>query len=123
MNPKQKKKNIIEAGYKAVDELIKVAKEDIVDTEEDVSADRLKNAAATKKLAIFDAFEILNRIEQEKALLENKPLEDKKEALEKASEYLRNRMPFLESNKVITPIHSNMELNSYSTDQKRTDKI
>ena len=79
MNPKQKKKNIIEAGYKAVDELIKVAKEDIVDTEEDVSADRLKNAAATKKLAIFDAFEILNRIEQEKALLENKPLEDKKE--------------------------------------------
>jgi hypothetical protein len=80
MNPKQKKKNIIEAGYKAVDELIKVAKEDIVDTEEDVSADRLKNAAATKKLAIFDAFEILNRIEQEKALLENKPLENKKEA-------------------------------------------
>ena len=80
MNLKQKKKNIIEAGYKAVDELIKVAKEDIVDTEEDVSADRLKNAAATKKLAIFDAFEILNRIEQEKALLENKPLEDKKEA-------------------------------------------
>ena len=80
MNPKQKKKNIIEAGFKAVDELIKVAKEDIVDTEEDVSADRLKNAAATKKLAIFDAFEILNRIEQEKALLENKPLENKKEA-------------------------------------------
>lgn len=79
MDPKQKKKNIIEAGYKAVDELIKVAKEDIVDTEEDVSADRLKNAAATKKLAIFDAFEILNRIEQEKALLENKPIENKKE--------------------------------------------
>ena len=49
--------------------------------------------------------------------------EDKKEALEKASEYLRNRMPFLESNKVITPIHSNMELHSYSTNQKRTDKI
>ena len=48
---------------------------------------------------------------------------DKKEALEKASEYLRNRMPFLESNKVITPIHSNIEWKSYSTDQKRTDKI
>ena len=80
MNIKEKKKSIIIAGYKAVDELIKVAKEDIVDTEEDVSADRLKNAAATKKLAIFDAFEILNRIEQEKALLENKPLENKKEA-------------------------------------------
>ena len=66
MNIKEKKKNIIQAGYKAVDELIKVAKEKIVDSEDDVSADRLKNAAATKKLAIFDAFEILNRIEEEK---------------------------------------------------------
>ena len=70
MNVKETKKNIIQAGQKAVDELIKVAKEPIVDSEEDVAADRLKNAAATKKLAIFDAFEILNRIEQEKALIE-----------------------------------------------------
>ena len=80
MDPKKKKVNIIEAGYKAVDELIKVAKEKIVDSDDDVSADRLKNAAATKKLAIFDAFEILNRIEEEKALLENKPLEKKEQA-------------------------------------------
>ena len=72
MNIKDKKKNIIQAGYKAVDELIKVAKEEIVDTDEDVSADRLKNAAATKKLAIFDAFEILNRIEEEKSMLDGK---------------------------------------------------
>jgi hypothetical protein len=49
--------------------------------------------------------------------------EDKSEALDKASKYLRNRMPFLESNKIITPIHSNMELKTYSTNQKRTDKI
>ena len=69
MNIKDKKKNIIQAGYKAVDELIKVAKEEIVDTDEDVSADRLKNAAATKKLAIFDAFEILTRIQEEEAML------------------------------------------------------
>ncbi len=75
MNIKEKKKNIIQAGYKAVDELIKVAKEKIVDSEDDVSADRLKNAAATKKLAIFDAFEILTRIQEEEAILENKPLE------------------------------------------------
>ncbi len=34
-----------------------------------MSADRLKNAAATKKLAIFDAFEILQRIEEEEAIL------------------------------------------------------
>ena len=77
MNIKDKKKNIIQAGYKAVDELIKVAKEKIVDSEDDVSADRLKNAAATKKLAIFDAFEILNRIEEEKNILEDKPITQK----------------------------------------------
>ena len=70
MNTKETKKNIILAGQKAVEELIKVAKEAIVDSDDDISADRLKNAAATKKLAIFDAFEILNRIEEEQALLD-----------------------------------------------------
>ena len=72
MNIKETKKNIIQAGHKAVEELIKVAKEEIIDTDEDVSADRLKNAAATKKLAIFDAFEILTRIQEEENLLECK---------------------------------------------------
>jgi hypothetical protein len=71
--------NIIQAGHIAVEELIKVAKEAIIDTADDISADRLKNAAATKKLAIFDAFEILNRIEEEKNMLEEKPIEVKKE--------------------------------------------
>ena len=66
MNIKETKKFIIQAGHKAVKELIKVAEEQIItNTEDDVSADRLKNAAATKKLAIFDAFEILNRIQEE----------------------------------------------------------
>lgn len=69
--------NIIHAGQKAVEELIKVAKEPIVDSDDDISADRLKNAAATKKLAIFDAFEILNRIQEEKDMLESKPKETK----------------------------------------------
>ena len=78
MNIKETKRSIIQAGHEAVKELIKVAKEPIVETEDDVSADRLKNAAATKKLAIFDAFEILNRIEEEKAILQNKPREEKK---------------------------------------------
>ena len=72
MNIKETKKNIILAGHIAVEELIKVAKEAIVDSDEDISADRLKNAAATKKLAIFDAFEILKRIEEEDNILENK---------------------------------------------------
>ena len=78
MNTKETKKNIIQAGRIAVEELIKVAKEPIVDTTDDVSADRLKNAAATKKLAIFDAFEILNRMEEEEAILEGKTKEDNK---------------------------------------------
>ena len=72
MNIKETKRNIIQAGHKAVEELIKVAREEIVDSDEDISADRLKNAAATKKLAIFDAFEILNRIQEEENLLDGK---------------------------------------------------
>ena len=78
MNTKETKKSIIQAGRIAVEELIKLAKEPIVNTDDDVTADRLKNAAATKKLAIFDAFEILHRMEEEEALLEDKPKEDKK---------------------------------------------
>ena len=82
MNIKETKKNIIQAGHRAVEELIKVAKEDIVDSDDDLSADKLKNAAATKKLAIFDAFEILNRIEQEKEMLDDKPKDDTKKKSE-----------------------------------------
>jgi len=78
MSVKETKKRIIQAGQKAVDELIKVAKEPIVDSDDDISADRLKNAAATKKLAIFDAFEILNRIQEEENLLEGKTPEEAK---------------------------------------------
>jgi len=61
--------------------LIKVAKEPIVDGDDDITADRLKNAAATKKLAIFDAFEILSRIKEEQDILDEKPKEAKKEVV------------------------------------------
>ena len=73
MSSKDTKLKIIEAGHRAVEQLIKVAKEDIIkhDPEDELSADRLKNAAATKKLAIFDAFEILNRIESEREAIES----------------------------------------------------
>ena len=76
MDTKETKLNIIQAGQKAVEELIKVAKEAIVDSDDDLTADKLKNAAATKKLAIFDAFEILNRIDEEQRLLDNKPKQE-----------------------------------------------
>lgn len=69
MTNKDIKLKIIEAGHKAVLELIKVAEDSILkpdDDGNDLAADKLKNAAATKKLAIFDAFEILNRIESER---------------------------------------------------------
>ena len=81
MSSKETRKSIIQAGRKAVEELIKVAEEKIItNTEDDVSADRLKNAAATKKLAIFDAFEILARIEEEKNMLEEKPQNTKEKS-------------------------------------------
>lgn len=66
------KERIIAAGRVAVEQLIKVAQEDILKAgeDDDLAADRLKNAAATKKLAIMDAFEILNRIDSEEEELE-----------------------------------------------------
>jgi hypothetical protein len=71
MDTKETKLNIIQAGHKAVLELIKVAEEAILNNgDDDLSADKLKNAAATKKLAIFDAFEILARIEDETKMIE-----------------------------------------------------
>ena len=79
MNIKETKKRIIHAGHKAVDELIKVAKEAIVDSGDDITADRLKHAAATKNLAIFDAFEILNRIQEEENIIEGKEPKEKEE--------------------------------------------
>tara|TARA_R110000744_G_scaffold54808_1_gene116198 strand:- start:237 stop:515 length:279 start_codon:yes stop_codon:yes gene_type:complete len=73
------KESIIQAGEKAVKQLIKVAKEDIIkyEAEDPLAADRLKNAAATKKLCIMDAFEILKRIEEEQAMLDGNITEKK----------------------------------------------
>ena len=79
MDSKQIKLDIIAAGEQAVMQLVKVAKEDIIkfDPEDALAPDRLKNAAATKKLCIMDAFEILKRIEEEGALLDGKVAEKK----------------------------------------------
>ena len=65
------KKRIIDSGYKAVEELIKVAEEKIIThMDDDLGADKLKAAAQAKKLAILDAFEILKRIEEESNIIE-----------------------------------------------------
>jgi len=76
MELKEIKQRIIDAGYKAVGELIKVAEDTIIrGGDDDLSSDKLKNAAATKRLAIEDAFSILSRIESEKEKLNEDPKE------------------------------------------------
>tara|TARA_R100000664_G_C2751610_1_gene138899 strand:- start:1139 stop:1417 length:279 start_codon:yes stop_codon:yes gene_type:complete len=91
MDSKELKIQIIEAGRRAVKQLIKVAKEEIIkpDPEDELAADRLKNAAATKKLAIFDAFEILTRIDSEEESLNslniNKKIDTKQGFAERRS--------------------------------------
>jgi hypothetical protein len=72
MIDKKIRARIVSAGRRAVEELIKVAEESILgggDDGSDLSADKLKNAAATKRLAIFDAFDILDRIEKEESAI------------------------------------------------------
>lgn len=61
-----KKIEILEAAKVAIDELIKVLKEPIIThMEDDISADKLKNAASAKRLAFEDALSMLAKIEQE----------------------------------------------------------
>ena len=85
------KKQIIKAGEKAVMQLIRVAEEHIIKYGEDdeLAADKLKNAAATKKLAIFDAFDILSKIDQEQenidASVNNVPTQTKQGFAERRS--------------------------------------
>jgi len=71
MDSREVKFKIIAAAEKAVEQLIKVAQEEILkpNGDDELAAAALKNAAATKKLAIFDALEILNRIEAERESL------------------------------------------------------
>jgi hypothetical protein len=73
-----KKKRICKAGRTAVDELIKIAEEPLIHsrlnadntTEDGLAADKLVRAAQSKKLAIFDALEILNRVQLEELEIE-----------------------------------------------------
>ena len=61
-----KKREIVEAGKQAIDELIKVLKSPIIThAEDDISADKMKNAASAKRLAFEDAMYMLNKIEEE----------------------------------------------------------
>lgn len=63
---KDKKRRVLEAAELAVEELINVLKEKIVSFDDDLSADKMKNAAAAKRLAFEDAIIILDKIQEER---------------------------------------------------------
>lgn len=83
MDSKEYKNRVIKSAELAINELIKVIEDEIITgkKDEDLSPDRLKNAAATKKLAIMDCFEIIERVNEEKKKLESADSkeDDKKE--------------------------------------------
>lgn len=61
--------DLIQSGEIAVKELVKVAREPIIKEDEDISAEKLKNAAAAKRLAIEDGFAIISKIREEESKL------------------------------------------------------
>lgn len=64
---KDKRRRVLEAAELAVEELITVLKEKIVTYgEDDISADKMKNAAAAKRLAFEDAIIILDKIQEQR---------------------------------------------------------
>jgi len=64
---KSLKENAIEAGLTGANSLIEVAKSDIMRPKagDPLAADKMKQAAAAIKMALFDCFEILSRVEEE----------------------------------------------------------
>jgi hypothetical protein len=66
-----KKDRLLGAAEKAVDELINVLNDSIIsNSEDDISADKMKNAAAAKRLAFEDALYILDRIDIERSKID-----------------------------------------------------
>jgi len=74
-NHKELKEQIIQAAYKSVTELIKVLADEIIseNNDEDITADKMRNAVLAKKQALDDAFYILDKIQREQDILEDNP--------------------------------------------------
>jgi hypothetical protein len=89
------KRMVCKAGRKAAKELIKIAESEILsgdqpilmdrddgvdetpsNTSSDLSADKITRAAQQKKIAVMDAFEILERVDREEAMLKESVSED-----------------------------------------------
>ena len=75
MDYKKERQKIIESAKKSLVELRKVAEQKI-DIHE-VEPERIKQAAASKKLAIEDSFTILQLIQDQENILQDKPKEEK----------------------------------------------
>lgn len=97
MDAKYNRMRIIKSSQKAIDELIKVIEEEIivdVDFDEpdvqkaleksELSADKLKSAAQAKKLAITDAFEIIDMVTKEENKIKEAEEEEKDGGKKKA---------------------------------------
>jgi len=64
---------VLSAAKKGVTELIKVLESPILTQgEEDITADKMKNAASAKKLAFLDALEMLDVISKEEDKVDEK---------------------------------------------------
>lgn len=71
-NLRSKREEVLRAAEVAVDELITVLKSKIITHgEEDLTADKLKNAASAKRLSFEDALAMLSQIEKERQDMEN----------------------------------------------------
>jgi hypothetical protein len=81
-NHKELKEQIIQAAYKSVTELIKVLADEIIseNNDEDITADKMRNAVLAKKQALDDAFYILEKIQREQDILEENPNTTKDES-------------------------------------------
>ncbi len=65
---KKKRERVLSAASKAIDELILVLEDKIIKKDDDdISADKMKNAASAKKLSFLDALEMLDKIESERS--------------------------------------------------------
>lgn len=73
-----KREEILDAAMRAIDELIGVLRDPILsNSETDISADKMKNAAAAKRLAFDDALYMLSKIDELKGATDKSAVEQK----------------------------------------------
>jgi len=71
---RKKRERLLKAAEKGIDELINILESPIGSLDGDLAADKMKNAAAAKRLAFEDALSILQGIEDERTKIEEGPV-------------------------------------------------